>query len=67
MRLLGEFQALEGLTVEQTEAVNALTSEANGINAQIEAKQGMEAVMNLSTKVEAKTVTKTFCCYSGNS
>lgn len=49
---LGTLSALEGLTVEQTEEANTLTAEANEINAQIVAKEGMEAVINASKEVK---------------
>jgi HK97 family phage major capsid protein len=54
---LTAFQALEGLTTEQTEEVTTLTAEANEINAQLQAKADMANVLAFSTKVEPKVKT----------
>lgn len=54
---LTTFSALAGLTLEQTEEVKTLTTEANEINSQIEAKVAMEAVITASTIVTPKTTT----------
>jgi len=51
---LKTFQALEGLTVEQTEEVNTLTTEAGEINGQIEAQAKMDAVLSASTTATSK-------------
>ena len=56
---LNTLNSVEDLTVEQIEEVNALTTEANEINAKIEAKENMNNVISLGNKTEAKTVTKT--------
>lgn len=55
---LGEYEKLEDLTVEQVEEVKGLTKEANEINAKIEAKENMQAALNLSTQAKPKTVEK---------
>lgn len=55
---LGEFNEKDGLTPEETETVNGLTSEAETLQAQIEAKVKMEKVMASASKVEAKTAPK---------
>ena len=46
---LGEFNKVEGLTPEQVEEVNALTTEAGEINAKIDAKEKMEQVLAATT------------------
>jgi len=62
---LKEFQALEGLTVEQTESVKALTGEANEINTQIEAKISMENVLNFSNEPVQKVKPQTNASSAG--
>ena len=53
---LNTLNGVEDLTVEQIEEVNVLTTEANGINAKIEAKESMANVIDLGNKVAPKTV-----------
>jgi len=62
---LKEFQALEGLTVEQTESVKALTTEANTINSQIEAQNSISNVLNISTEPVVKTKKTTTTATAG--
>lgn len=52
---LSEFHALDGLSPEQTEIVNNLTSEAFELKNQIEAKEEMEKVLNFTNSAKPKT------------
>jgi HK97 family phage major capsid protein len=56
---LGEYQAKDGLTPEETEEVTKLTDEAEATQKQIVAKQKMEAVIASAQEPQRKTQAKT--------
>ena len=52
---LGEYQTKEGLTPEEVDVVNGLTTEATAISAQIDAKEKMAAITASMSKPVQKT------------